>query len=314
VQKEGEDDYTVRSQSSYLISRSVNAEVDLEPGRYHVLMKVTAYRDGDHPSTEEVVSRLAPTRREKLVQMGLSYDLAHAKGMVAETDNEKRARVELEQRLKAAERQKQIEATRKKLQKKWIQKQKIAARKQRNAARLSAKDHSNAVRGRAIERILTDGHVQSPLELATGSGDSFNTRPTSNDNVPIIKCNGIHVSEHEISGKGESQQSTLDSSYSSLPSYHDELDLLEGFEFDPDLDMPPEEPPEPRTALSTSNGCPLESASAPWNAVCVVGLRVYSKDPQLSLEVVRSAFDGSTGTALDMDDPLKSASFSQVGN
>ncbi|KAF7594196.1 hypothetical protein BBP40_009900 [Aspergillus hancockii] len=314
VQKEGEDDYIVRSQSSWLISRSVNAEIDLEPGRYHVVMKVTAYRAANQESTEEVVTRLAREKREKLVQIGLSYDLAHAKGMVAETDDEKRAREELEQRLKAAERQKQIEATRKKLQKEWIRRQKMTARKQRIAEKLSAKNHGNTVRDRALEQILTDGPVQSPLELGNSSGDSLNARPTSNESVPIIKCNGIHVSEKEINGKGQSLRSTLDSSYSSLSSYHEDLDLLEGFEFDPDLDMAPEEPAEPRSALSTPNDCPEDTASAPWNAVCVVGLRVYSKDPQLSLEVVRSVSDGGTGTALDMDDPLKSASFSQLAS
>ncbi|RJE17017.1 calpain-like protein, partial [Aspergillus sclerotialis] len=81
LQKEGEEDYIVRSHSNCLMSRAVNAEINLDPGRYHVLMKITAYRQRDVESTEEVVSRLAPTRREKLVQIGLSYDLAHAKGL-----------------------------------------------------------------------------------------------------------------------------------------------------------------------------------------------------------------------------------------
>ncbi|KAE8135851.1 hypothetical protein BDV38DRAFT_251091 [Aspergillus pseudotamarii] len=312
VQKEGEDDYMVRSQSSHLICRSVNAEVDLEPGRYHVLMKVTAYRNGEMESTEEAVSRLAPIKREKLVQIGLSYDLAHAKGMVAETEDERRAREELDQRRKAAERQKRIEATRKRLQKDWIRQQKMTARKQRMAERLSAKSHSNAVRNKAIEQILTDGPVQSPVELGNGSGGGFGAEHTRNESVPIIQCNGVHVSEAEITGKGQSVQSTLDSTYSSVSSYHEDLDMLEGFEFDPDLDMPPEEPAEPKSVPLTSNGCLEEITSDPWNAVCVVGLRVYSKDPQLSLEVVRSMSGGDTGAALDMDDPLKSASFSRL--
>ena len=81
----------VRSNCSYVMSRSVNAEVELSPGRYHILMKVTAYRCGDM-ATEDVVSRVAPVGREKLVQIGLSYDLAHAKGLVFESEKEKRAR------------------------------------------------------------------------------------------------------------------------------------------------------------------------------------------------------------------------------
>ncbi|KAE8353706.1 hypothetical protein BDV28DRAFT_156795 [Aspergillus coremiiformis] len=312
VQREGEDDYMVRSHSSHLISRSVNAEVDLEPGRYHILIKVTAYRNEDMESTEEAVSRLAPIKREKLVQIGLSYDLAHAKAMVVETEGEKRAREELEQRCKAAKKQKQIEATRKRLQKDWIREQKMAARKQRISERRSAKHHGNVFRNKAIEQILTDGPVQSPVELGNGSGDSLGTKVQSNGSVPVIQCHGVHVSENAITGKKESLQSTLDSSYSSPSSYQEDLDLLEGFEFDPDIDMHLDELEEPRTAHSTSNDCPEETVSDPWNAVCVVGLRVYSRDPQLSLEVVRSVSGGDTGAGLDMDDPLKSASFSRL--
>jgi hypothetical protein len=36
----------------------------------------------DADSTEEIVRQVASTRREKLVQVGLSYDLAHAKGLL----------------------------------------------------------------------------------------------------------------------------------------------------------------------------------------------------------------------------------------
>lgn len=60
LQKEGEDDYFVRSHGNELMWRSVNVEVDLEAGRYHVLMKVTAYRNKEKLPVEEVVRRLAP--------------------------------------------------------------------------------------------------------------------------------------------------------------------------------------------------------------------------------------------------------------
>ncbi|KAE8145122.1 hypothetical protein BDV25DRAFT_165355, partial [Aspergillus avenaceus] len=301
VQKEGDDEYMVRSHSSHLISRSVNAEVDLEPGCYHVLVKVTAYRYSDVEPTEEIVSRLARTKREKLVQIGLSYDLAHAKGMVAETEKEKREREEREQRRKAAERQKLIDETRRRLERDWIREQKLALREKRKAERLAAMRN-----GTRVEQMFTDSTVQSPSDLRH---DSFVSKSPSHSSVPVIQCNGVHVSEHETNTR-ESVRSTLDSTYSSLSSHQDDLDLLEGFEFDPDLDMP-EELPEPKRAPSPSIDCMEETNADPWNAVCVVGLRVYSKDPQLSLEVDRTVPEGDTGAALDMDDPLKSASFSR---
>lgn len=66
---------------NYLMTRSVNAEIELEPGRYFVLMKITAHRVKDGESTEEVIRSFAGSAREKLVQLGLAYDLAHAKAV-----------------------------------------------------------------------------------------------------------------------------------------------------------------------------------------------------------------------------------------
>lgn len=153
----------VRSNCSYVMSRSVNAEVELSPGRYHILMKVTAYRCSD-VATEDVVSRVAPVGREKLVQIGLSYDLAHAKGLVFESEKEKRAREDREARRKAAERRKLRKQTKRRLQKEWIRQRKLDGRRQRKAGRLSAK--SSAESSRSTAQILPDdGPVQSPLDM-----------------------------------------------------------------------------------------------------------------------------------------------------
>ena len=56
-----------------------------------------------------------------------------------------------------------------------------------------------------------------------------------------------------------------------------------------------------------------EFADDPWNAVCVVGLRVYSKDSDLSVEIVRPRQDEEDGdTPLDVDDASKGASAETV--
>jgi hypothetical protein len=38
----------------------------------------------------------------------------------------------------------------------------------------------------------------------------------------------------------------------------------------------------------------------PWNAVCVLGLRVYSKDPEVSIKLVKPK-DAEEGAVLDAD-------------
>ncbi|KAF7128430.1 hypothetical protein CNMCM5793_003160 [Aspergillus hiratsukae] len=313
VQKEGEEEYIVRSHSSYLISRSVSAEVNLDPGRYHVLVKVTAYRRDDVESAEEVVSRLAPVKREKLVQIGLSYDLAHAKGLVVETEQEKQAREEREQRRRKLERRKLRDETKRRLQKEWVRERKMAARKERAAERRVTMSNGSLnqkqLDKRAIEQIFPDGPVQSPADLAGTSTNGFDTKPVPNGSVPTINLPEGHRSNHVRQRSRETLRSSLDTTVSMSHSvYYSEQELLEGFEFDSDLDMPPEEPEETKAPPAASTSFPGPGVSIdPWNAVCVVGLRVYSKDQQLSLAVVRPVPEDEVAAALDMDDPAASA-------
>ncbi|KAL4733165.1 hypothetical protein BDV11DRAFT_95405 [Aspergillus similis] len=315
LEKEGEDDYIVRSVNNSLISRSTNAEVDLEPGSYHILMKITAYRCGTE-STEETVRRLAPTRREKLVQIGLSYDLAHAKGIVHETEAEKQEREEREYRRKAAERKKLREETKKRLQREWIRNQKIAARRARTEERLAARAAKLQIRDQnaeaGSEQVLSDSPVESPSDM-NGHANGTDV-PAKNGSVPSIRFDETHMvltpqtSHDAYSMRSCRHRSTNSISRHRCRTHNRDQDLLEGFEFDSDIDMPPEEPlaiRAPSTQTSLSDG--LDSTTDPWNAVCVVGLRVYSKDEMLSLEVVRPIPEHETEAALDIDDPALSA-------
>lgn len=316
IQKDGENDYVVRSNSAldHFRTRSVNAEVDdLEPGRYHVLLKVTAERY-DAESTEDVVRSLAPIKREKLVQIGLSYDLAHAKGLVIETEKEKKAREEHERNRKRQEREKLKQETRRRREKEWIRERKMSARKERMAERRAAKnrssratpaDHRNGAPPPA-EQILSDVPVQSPSDIAQGqNGNGSDADASNRPRIPTIQFEGNHPSDAQRARKRKRLlQCSLDTSVSTHSTYHE---LLEGFEFDSELDMPPEEPSDIKTPRIGTSMSLEETNSDPWNAVCVVGLRVYSKDPGLSLEVIRPLPDDGGEAALDMDDPAASA-------
>ncbi|PWY78339.1 putative calpain [Aspergillus heteromorphus CBS 117.55] len=304
LQKEGEDDYFVRSHSSELMCRNVNVEVELEAGRYHILMKVTAYRNGNKLPTEEAVRRLAPLRREKLLQIGLSYDLAHAKGIVQETEKEKRAREEREERRKAAERRKLRDEIKKSLQKEWIRERKLEARRHRIEARLAAKPHIRMdVRKVEPERVIPDGPVQLPSDMHNGSSDGL-------DLESLEKGSTTQMSFHASRDSGSHHLRTslpIRDHHSSKHSSHHDTEYLEGFEFDSDVDMPPDDHIDIRTPARPSCSSDTDANSDPWNAVCVVGLRVYSKDSQLSLEVLRPVHEDDVEASLDMDDPAASA-------
>jgi hypothetical protein len=104
LHKAGQEDYLVRSQPNYRMNRSVNVELDLEAGEYSVLVKVDATRNDGLLRVEEVLRQNAKTRREKMTRIGLAYDLAHSKGKIAETPEEKVRREAHEKRVKERER------------------------------------------------------------------------------------------------------------------------------------------------------------------------------------------------------------------
>lgn len=92
LHKEGESDYLVRSPSSYSMRRSVSTEVDLEPGVYRVMIKIVATFQPNSMPTEDLVKAASRDRREKLLAIGLSHDLAHAKGQVKEHEQQEKQR------------------------------------------------------------------------------------------------------------------------------------------------------------------------------------------------------------------------------
>lgn len=83
-----EDDYITRSPHTYELVRSNNVEVKLEKGKYNVLFKVEA-RKTNRKDVEAVI-RDNIWRKEKLMQMGTLYDLAHQKGLQGINDKKRK--------------------------------------------------------------------------------------------------------------------------------------------------------------------------------------------------------------------------------
>ena len=85
-QKEDEEDYLVQPQRFH---GPIRQRRDQPQPQVAINRNLTAFLHVTKP-TEAIVRRVASTRRGKLVQVGLSYDLAHAKGLVGQTDQEVR--------------------------------------------------------------------------------------------------------------------------------------------------------------------------------------------------------------------------------
>lgn len=100
VHKAGKSDYVVRSQTPYRMTRSANVELELEAGDYEVRVKINATRNESVFPIEKVIKQNVKSRREKLLRIGLTYDLGHCKGRFVETPEEKAARKAHEAELK----------------------------------------------------------------------------------------------------------------------------------------------------------------------------------------------------------------------
>lgn len=84
LHKSGEKQHIIRGYSSG--DRSATTEVDLEAGIYEVLLQISGQRDSQLPKVEDIVTQNWLARREKLMSIGLSYDIANAKGQGKEPE------------------------------------------------------------------------------------------------------------------------------------------------------------------------------------------------------------------------------------
>lgn len=315
LEKEGEEDYIVRSSTNYMMSRSVNTDITLDAGKYSVLVKVTAFRRKNVDSPEDVVRYNASRRREKLVQIGLSYDLAHTKGVAMETETEKRERLEREERHRFLERQKIRERTIEKLKQQHIREKKMQARRERMMQRQPPR--RVALTG-PLEDLTPNGIHNLDEQIDGPHDEEPGVRGTTNGSNG--KSDGARKAHLPSRPPRPSLKTNFTTNNERHYCNHEIAELLEDFEFDSDLDMPPDQSPSPPpfSSSSASFAAPTPPSStggdgdresgndSPWNAVCVVGLKVFSKDPLLKLQVVKPGC--SDGEApLDRDDPAVSA-------
>jgi len=168
LDKDGEHDYIVRSHGNYSMRRSVSTDLELDPGTYSVLMKITATRYKDDPTPEDVIRSNVRSRQNKLIQVGLSYDLAHAKGMIRETEAEKQDRRAREEKKIAAEKKKQRELKRKQKLADWDYENRNRARNKRQAEKREAYQRRKAAKAEAAEPA--EGSVTGDASTPTVSG------------------------------------------------------------------------------------------------------------------------------------------------
>ena len=151
LDKDGEQDYIVRSHGNYSMNRSVSTDLELDPGTYSVLMKITACRYQDEDTPEDIIRKNVKLRQNKLILTGLAYDLAHAKGEIRETEAEKKERQEREMIKKTAEKKKQYAMKRENKLKDWQRGKREKAREKRQAKKREEYERKKAEKRKGAE-------------------------------------------------------------------------------------------------------------------------------------------------------------------
>ncbi|KAK3314617.1 hypothetical protein B0H66DRAFT_481253 [Apodospora peruviana] len=287
--------------------RSVCCEVHLEPGRYEVLPKITSQRDKGGKMVEDVVKDLADKNPAKLRQVGMQYDLAHAKGGVPNEDEiltkkmEKKKLKEEKRKKRAKERarrERQVVVTTTTVTRGAVEtktEQQVGKKEEKKDGESSSKDE-------AKEDEKFEDAVEEAVKPEDGSKD---------DKKDVQKKDGKSGDSNGVAKKDEKQEDKKEVGKKTEDSEKKDEEKKDGEKEKKD------EQPKPEGGDEIAGAVPLfdadsesdsedeetieyEEGHVPWNAVCVVGLRVYSKDKKVTVTLAEPK-NAEEGASLVMD-------------
>jgi hypothetical protein len=312
--------------------RSVNCEVELEPGTYEVIPKIVAERYPFLPTVQKMVKRAADNNPQKLRQIGLQYDLAHAKGGIVDEDETLRKKKEAEKRKKLKgkkkdQKKKQMTEAMARMEQAMVQmrneynqclNEKESARKDElvhERTEEEANTKESDVEGKSDKappgywpedssksELEVSGHSETPVEPKR-EPSSHETSP-ENDEKRKASPPTQNDLILESSSAGFRRGPPSPPPKSSVPSRdHSPLQSRRAMSQSTDtcpVFTPPTEPTDESDMDSSDSAAESESTSndtssssdsdsvavfprlgqrkkQPWNAVCVIGLRVYAQ-------------------------------------
>lgn len=326
LHKAGREDYLVRSQSPYRMKRSVNVELDLKEGEYQVLVKIAATRREHFEPVDRVLRDNVKKRRDKLIRVGLAYDLAHGKGQFIETLEEKASR----ERRQRKDDEKKRQQTKKKILSSREETHHLRVKKFHRDKKKLAKRRERCKKGGVDEdALLTFDEPRQDSVLDEGEDTDRQTKEAHLSESPgaIINRDGslLPISERN----GDNQEDALgfytNEDLESLETLSDLTDRELNLHIDAMLNH--SEDVAQKAKAEDSEEESDEFQRDPWNAVVVAGLRVYHKASEgddsediVRLKVVRPSLletDSEdeqkmnglqrSNTGLDVDDSAKDA-------
>lgn len=216
--KDGEDTYLLRSMAKSGSSRSCSAELDLEPGKYTILVKVTADRFDSGRTAEEVIRDYREARRDKLLAVGKSFDAIHEKGRLREMEetealNERKEAGEDERRAKREERAehrrdrvrkraRELRLRTEEKRKNEIRKGLVReAREKRKAERMAKKKEAEERRKIGVEEKKKESDAKSHMEAEASKVEAGNPKDAEvkKDGTEKCKVGTVGASAEHIS-------------------------------------------------------------------------------------------------------------------
>ncbi|GKT47566.1 calpain-9 [Colletotrichum spaethianum] len=258
----GAEDYIVRSHGNYLMDRSVSIELpDMPAGEYSIFMSVTGERDTSLPSVEDVVKRECRKRVEndKLVQVGSAYDLAHSKG-TAHLEEVARLR-------KVKDQQRASESRQKERRKLWERRHLNREITKKQTKKNNEKRDRRKAKAEEEAKKKAEEQAKIAAEATKKEEEEIKKMEAEKPKDQAVQTDAAYDSD------GDSSDSPIE-------------DWEELYSDDDMVRKPrlaPAGPPKTREERYESEE---EGLPDPWNAICIVGVRVYSMDEDLEVRVV----------------------------
>ncbi|KAF2666817.1 cysteine proteinase [Microthyrium microscopicum] len=300
LRKQGtkESDYIVRARGLWR-DRSISAEVDLEPGTYEVIPQVIAQRYDTRQMVEDQVKKFAESKPQKLRQIGMNHDMAVMKGNVPESETLDVQTKDQEDAEKEEE-PKELSAT-----------QSEKSEESKENKETDENNDSLVHKSEAEESNTSDKHVDNSDENAQDESQTDSTNQDSSKEDPDEKEKVDEPIDEQSSKDDKSDEDNKSDGKS-----EDWEQVEKGSQRKPEA---PQRVPAARrlgSSLSVVQSGPSANSArssrrqgvgadgsgkaddskdadeevieSPWNAVCVMGLRVYSMDKGVQVTIGES--------------------------
>lgn len=261
-------------------NRSVSCEVDLEPGRYEILPQISATRDKKEPTLDKLVKQFAESNPQKLRQVGMQYDLAHAKGGITDEDS----KIE-DQRAK--ERQKALD------RKKKGRGDRVRVKVEIDVKDSSGPDVSLEVDGRAATQEgegekfedAAENLNNADLETTKGKTTQGNSELKTNLDLRQKPQSALPTTSEDNNASIKDVGGVIATDADKKGHQIEDENKDKGKKEDGKKEQKEEDEDESTSDESTDSEDDEDDTR--WNAVCVICLRVYSQDPGLVISLVK---------------------------